>query len=285
VTPAARRAAVGYLRTRFAVSERRACRLIDLARSSLRYQPRHREEHVLRARLRELAVERPRFGYRRLHVLLRRDGYQVNHKRVHRLYRLEGLAVRRRGRKRVAAGRGGGPQRGERPNDCWCLDFVSDALASGRRFRALALLDTCTREALTIEVDTSLPGVRVVRMLDNVIADRGTPQRIVLDNGPELTSRVLGQWAYEHGVRLQFIDPGKPIQNAFIESFNSRLRDECLNVHWFTTLADAQMLIAAWRLDYNQHRPHSALGYQTPEEVYQGFLRPCDRFDLVGLSE
>ncbi len=169
-----------------------------------------------------------------------------------------------------------GPIVGRCPNERWCLDFVSDALASGRRIRVLAVLDTCTREALGIEVDTSLPALRVVGVLDQLVTDRGVPQMIVLDNGPELTSRLLDQWAYQHRVQLQFIDPGKPIQNAFIESFNSRLRDECLNAHWFTSLADAQLLIEAWRLDYNRCRPHSALGYQTPEEVYQEFVRPVD---------
>lgn len=230
-------------------------------------------------------MERPRFGYRRLYVLLRREGYAVNHKRIHRLYRAEGLAVRRRTRKRVAIRRGVVPMVSTTPNDCWCLDFVSDALASGRRIRVLAVLDTCTREALTVEVDTSLPAVRVVGVLNQLVRDRGIPRTIVLDNGPELTSRVLDQWAYAHGVRLQFIEPGKPIQNAFIESFNSRLRDECLNVHWFTSLADAQVLIETWRLDYNQCRPHSALDYRTPEEVYQGFIRSFDQVELPGLSQ
>lgn len=261
-----------YLEDQYGVSERRACRLVGLQRSTRRYQAKPKNDEGLRTRLRALAAERPRFGYRRLHVLLRREGYRVNHKRIHRLYRAEGLTVRRRPRKRVAVGRGVGPAAGRQPNDCWCLDFVSDALASGRRIRALAVLDTCTREALTIEVDTSLPATRVVRVLDQLMHDRTTPHTIVLDNGPELTSQVLDQWAYNHDVQLQFIDPGKPIQNAFIESFNSRFRDECLNAHWFTSLADAQVLIEAWRLDYNQCRPHSALGYQTPEEVHQSYL-------------
>ena len=174
---------------------------------------------------------------------------------------------------------------GSRPNDRWCLDFVSDTLASGRRIRALAVLDTCTREALSIEVDTSLPATRVVRALDQLIHERTTPTTIVLDNGPELTSQLLDQWADHHNVRLQFIEPGKPIQNAFIESFNSRFRDECLNAHWFTSLSDAQLLIETWRLDYNQCRPHSGLDYQTPEEVYQRFLRPFDQFSTAGFSQ
>lgn len=273
-----------HLQARFAISERRACRLVDLQRSTLRYCQQRQDDGQLRARLRELAAERPRFGYWRLHVLPRREGHYVNHKRIQRLYRAEGLAVRRRQRKRVAAGRGVSPVVGTHPNACWCLDFVSDALASGRRIRALAILDTCTREALTIEVDTSLPGARVVRVLDRLIAERGRPRQIVLDNGPELTSRVLDHWAYQQQVQLQFIDPGKPIQNAFIESFNGRFRDECLNVHWFTSLADAQLLIEAWRLDDHQQRPHSALGYRTPEEVYQELTRPFERFEIAGLS-
>ena len=257
---------------------------MGLPRSTQRYRAKVTDDEGLRTRLRELATERPRFGYRRLHVLLRREGYRVNHKRIHRLYRDEGLAVRRRPRKRVAVSRGVQPTVGSQPNDCWCLDFVSDALASGRQIRALAVLDTCTREALTIEVDTSLPGARVVRALDQLIHDRATPKAIVLDNGPELTSQVLDQWAYQHHVELQFIDPGKPTQNAFIESFNSRFRDECLNAHWFTSLADAQVLIEAWRIDYNHCRPHSALGYQTPEEVHQSYVRSFDH-SMAGLSQ
>ena len=273
-----------YLEDQYGVSERRACRLVGVHRSTRRYRAKRKDDGALRTRLRELATERPRFGYRRLQVLLRREGYRVNHKRIHRLYRAEGLAVRRRPRKRVAVSRGIQPSVGSQPNDCWCLDFVSDTLASGRRIRALAVLDTCTREALTIEVDTSLPGARVVQVLDQLIHARATPTTIVLDNGPELTSQVLDQWAYQHHVKLQFIDPGKPIQNAFIESFNSRFRDECLNVHWFTSLADAQLLIESWRLDYNHCRPHSALGYQTPEEVYQSHPRSFD-YSMAGFSQ
>lgn len=281
--PAGRRAAVRHLQQHFAVSERRACRLIGFQRSTLRYHHQKRDDGWLRARLRDLTAERPRCGYRRLHVLLRREGHHVNHKRIHRLYREEGLVVRRK-RKRVAVGRGVHPIVGTRPNDRWCLDFVSDALASGCRLRVLAILDTCTREAVAIEVATSLPGVRVVQVLERLIAERGRPQEMVLDNGPELTSRVLDHWAYQQQVQLQFIDPSKPIQNAFIECFNSRLRDECLNIHWFTSLADPQLLIEAWRLDYNRCRPHSALGYQTPEGVYQKLMRPFERFEVAGFS-
>lgn len=199
--------------------------------------------------------------------MLRREGELVNHKRVYRLYREEGLAVRRRRRKRVSRGERLSLERPTGPHQLWCLDFVQDALSWGRKFRLLTVEDVFTREALAIEVDTSLPGTRVVQVLERVTARTGaTPREIVLDNGPELTSRALDQWAYENGVRLHFIDPGKPQQNGFIESFNGKLRDECLNEHWFLTLAHAREIIEDWRIDYNQRRPHSALGNLTPLE-------------------
>jgi putative transposase len=251
----------------------------------VRYQGKPRPDDTeLRRRLRSLATERPRFGYRRLHALLQREGHQVNHKRVHRVYREEGLVVRRRKRKRVAQRRGPFPIIALVPNECWCLDFMSDALATGRRFRTLGVIDTCTREALAIEVDTSLPSARVVRVLDQLITSRGRPTEIVLDNGPELISRVLDQWAADQGIRLGFIDPGKPEQNAVMESFNGRFRDECLNSHWFTSLADARQIIEAWRLDYNHVRPHSSLGYHTPQEMYQQFTRSFVAMDAAGVS-
>jgi putative transposase len=270
VKPAQRRAAVRHLLEQGDISERHACGLVGLGRSSLRYRShRPADETALQQRLGELAATRPRFGYRRLHVLLRREGHVVKHKRVARLYSAAGLAVRRRRRKRVAREGRGRPQLAGGPNQQWSLDFVSDMLAHGRRIRLLAVLDTFTREALAIEVDSSLPGVRVVRVLEQVVAARGTPGEIVMDNGPELTGKALDQWAYAQGVRLRFIDPGKPVQNAFIESFNGRLRDECLNQHWFVSLADARQTVEAWRQDYNEARPHSALGYRTPTEFHQ----------------
>jgi putative transposase len=285
VRPAARRAAVRHLRERFAVSARRACRVVGAARSGVRYRPRGRDDAALRARLRELAAERRRFGYRRLHPLLRREGMTVNHERVERLYREEGLTVRRRPRKRVASGRQAQPGSAAAPNEQWSVDFLSDSLAWGRRIRLLAVLDTFTRESLAIEVDTSLPGARVVQVLDRLVAARGTPREIVLDNGPELTSRVLDQWASDRGVRLRFIAPGKPVQNAFIESFNGRLRDECLNEHWFLGLGDARRTVGAWRQDYNGARPHSALAYRTPEEFAAGHAQSCQRREQpAGLS-
>jgi len=286
MTPAQRRAAVAQVRERFGLSERRACRLVGIGRSTLRYPGRGRtDDGPLRQRLLELAAERPRFGYRRLHVLLRREGMAVNHKRVERLYRAESLAVRRRGRKRVAGnGRGRAALPGC-PNQQWGIDFVSDALAWGRRIRLFTVVDVFTREALAIEVDTSLPGLRVVQVLDRVVTERGTPAELVLDNGPELTGKILDQWAYERGVRLRFIEPGKPVQNAFVESFHGRLRDECLDQHWFLGLADARRTVEAWRRDYNQARPHSTLGYRSPEEFRRGFdAATSTRSELAGLS-
>jgi putative transposase len=191
----------------------------------------------------------------------------VNHKRVYRLYREEGLTVRRRGRKRVAREARLPLPVPTGPNELWSLDFVSDALAWGRRIRLLCVIDAFTRESLAIEADTSLPAWRVAQVLDRLIVERGQgPAEIVMDNGPELTSRVLDQWAYERGVKLRFIEPGKPVQNAFIESFNGRFRDECLNEHWFLTLADAQRITEEWRVDYNRNRPHTSLGNLTPLE-------------------
>jgi putative transposase len=258
---------------------------MGIGRSTVRYRRRLRvDEFHLRRRLRTLAMERPRFGYRRLHVLLRREGVIINHKRVERLYREEGLVVRRRRRKRVARDDRGRAALPERPNQQWSVDFVSDALAWGRRIRLFTVVDVFTREALAIEVDTSLPGGRVVRVLEGIAAGRGVPDEIVLDNGPELTGKAVDLWAYERGVGLRFIEPGKPIQNAFVESFQGRLRDECLNRHWFVGLADARHIIEAWRVDYNHVRPHSALRYRSPEEFRQAFEAAMTRHEWVGLS-
>jgi len=287
VTAAQRRAAVQWVQARYGLSEQRACRLVGIGRSTLRYRSRARtDEPSLRQRLRELAAERPRFGYRRLHVLLRREGMIVNHKRIERLYREEGLAVRRRTRKRVARnGRGRAAFPG-RPNQQWGIDFVSDTLAWGRRIRLFTVVDVLTREVLAIEVDTSLPGGRVVRVLERLAVARGAPDEIVLDNGPELAGKAVDQWAYERGVWLRFIEPGKPVQNAFVESFQGRLRDECLDRHWFLGLTDARHTVEIWRQDYNQARPHSALGYRPPEEFRRVFEETAImRQELVGLSE
>jgi putative transposase len=271
VRPAQRRAAVAYTQERLGFSQRQACRLVGTARSTVRYRRRRgKDDTALRTRLRELAAQRPRFGYRRRHVLLRREGIVVNHKRIERLYREEGLAVRRRTRKSLTRIRRGHPLPPGRANEQWALDFLQDALASGRKLRVLSVSDGFTREALALEVDTSLPGSRVVRVLQRLLGERERPRQLVLDNGPELISRALEEWAYHHTVALHFIDPGQPIQNAHCESFHSRLRDECLNEHWFLGLGDARQIVEAWRQAYNHARPHSALDYQTPVEFAQG---------------
>ena len=266
VTPVARRAAVSHIREAHGLSERVACRLVGYSRSSYR-RPRQRDQAdaALRERLLELAAERPRFGYRRLYVLLRREGWCVNRKRVYRVYRELGLAVRRKKRKQVA-------QASRRPrvmplaaNIQWSMDFMRDTLACGRPFRTLNVVDDHNRECPVIEVDFSLTGERAARVLDRIAGQRGAyPHRLILDNGPECTSKALDQWAYQRGVELAFIRPGRPIENCVIESFNGKFRDECLNLHWFVDLEDARRRIEAWRLDYNLVRPHSALGGLPP---------------------
>ena len=272
VGPQAEREAVRVAREEGKLSERRACGLMGMNRGSWRYQRKERNDATLRKRLRELAGERPRFGYRRLYRMLRREKehgtakWVVNHKRAYRLYREEGLAMRRRKGKRFRAEARVPLELPTRANQTWTMDFTRDSLANGRKFRTLNLMDGCTREALWIEVENSLPGQRVVRVLERTAQERGVPKAIQVDNGPEFISQVVDQWAYRNGVALHFIDPGKPVQNAFIESFNGRFRDECLNQSWFTSLEDARRIIEDWREDYNTVRPHSSLGYKTPEE-------------------
>jgi len=248
------------------LSERRACELAKVGRSSYRYERQEQDEVELRGRLRELAAERRRYGYRRLTVLLRREGRRVNHKRVYRLYREEELGVRRRKRKRIGAVERQPLTIPTHRNQRWSMDFVSDALTDGRKFRSLNIVDDYNRECLAAEVDTSIPGARVVRVLERLRELCGLPGVLVTDNGPEFAGQALDVWAYEQGVKLHFIAPGKPLQNAFIESFNGKMRDECLNEHWFLTLAEARETIEAWRRDYNEVRPHSSLGNQTPKE-------------------
>jgi putative transposase len=254
---------VTHLQAAYAVSERRACRATGFARSSQRYRSVRPPRRALRDRLQTLALLKPRWGYRRLHWLLRREGWAVNRKCVQRVYREEGLSVKRRPRKRVSVPRV--PRTTPtRANERWSMDFVRDALGDGRAFRALTIVDDCTRECVAIEVDTSLPGERVVRVLERLAGTRGLPAGIVCDNGPEFAGQVLDQWAHRRGVQLLFIQPGKPVQNAFAESFNGRLRDECLNATWFWTLAEAQSSIEQWRVEYNEARPHSGLAGVPP---------------------
>jgi putative transposase len=264
----AQRTAVRAIQAKFRLSERRACGLVGLGRSTCRYQARRAEWPALRERLHALAAERRRFGYRRLYILLRREGYRVNLKRVYRLYRDEGLAVRRRRRRRRVAR--GAPLAGPtRINERWSLDFLLDTLEDGRRVRLLAVVDDFTRACLAIEVDTSIGGRRVVDVLQRLVETRGKPAVLITDNGPEFAGRALDAWAYAQGIRLHFIEPGKPNQNAYVESFNGRFRDECLNEHWFLSLAQTRQIVEAWRLDYNAVRPHSSLGNVSPSEFEQ----------------
>ena len=256
------------MQANFGLSERRACGLVGADRSTCRYQARRADWPALRERLRGLAAERRRFGYRRLYVLLRREGYRVNLKRVYRLYRDEGLAVRRRRRRRRVA-RGTPPTVPTRINERWSLDFLLDTLEDGRRVRLLAVVDDFTRACLAIEVDTSIGGRRVAEVLQRLVETRGNPAGLITDNGPEFAGRTLDAWAYAQGIRLHFIEPGKPNQNAYIESFNGRFRDECLNEHWFLSLAQTRQIVEAWRLDYNAVRPHSSLGNVSPTEFEQ----------------
>ncbi len=255
-----------FVRQTFSLSERRACGLLGMHRSTYRYAARQPAAADLRGRLRALAERWARYGYRRLHLWLRREGWRVNHKRVYRLYRLEGLGLRRKRRKRAAGLRVTPLVPPTRANERWSMDFMTDALSRGRRFRLLIVLDERTRECLVIELDTSLPGARVVQALDRLIAEREQPEVLVIDHGPEFAGKALDQWAYQRGIRLHFIAPGKPTQNAYVESFNGKFRDECLNMHWFRDLADARRAIEAWRREYNEVRPHSSLGQATPEE-------------------
>lgn len=264
VTPAAKREAVAHLCALLDVSERRACRVIAADRTTIRYRSQRADDGALREKLRVLAQERRRFGYRRLHILLRRDGVTINRKKTQRLYREEGLTVRRRkGRKRAVGARMLPPVLAL-PNQRWSLDFVHDQLVTGRRFRVLNIVDDVTRECLAAVPDTSISGKRVVRELAALIAQRGKPGMIVSDNGTELTSNAVLAWCGEAGVEWHYTAPGKPTQNAFAESFNGRMRDELLNETLFMSMGHAREKITAWADDYNTARPHSSLGYATP---------------------
>jgi putative transposase len=255
------------------MSERRACTTIAADRSTVRYRARRPDDAALRARLRELAAERRRFGYRRLHVLLRSEGWTVNRKKTQRIYHEEGLAVRpRKSRRRIAVARTPVP-RPEGPNSRWSVDFVHDQLASGRRFRVLTIIDDVTKECLAAVPDASLSGKRVVRELGALIARRGRPGTIVSDNGTEFTSSAVLAFAQATKLDWRHIQPGKPTQNAFAESFQGRMRDECLNEHLFFSMSHARAVIAGWVKDYNTARPHSAIGYMTPA-AYATALNP-----------
>jgi putative transposase len=246
------------------MSERRACRVIGCERMTVRYRSRRLDDTKLRERLRALAHERRRFGYRRLLIFLRREGFVVNHKRLFRIYSEERLMVRKRGGRKRALGTRAPMPIPAAPNDLWSLDFVSDQFVCGRRFRILAVYDVCTRECLATVADTSISGKRVARELDRIIAWRGRPKMIVSDNGTELTGNAILTWTAEAKVEWHYIAPGKPMQNAFVESFNGRLREEFLNETLFTSLGQVRASLEEWRRDYNEVRPHSRIGWLTP---------------------
>ena len=239
---------------------------MPLSCNTLRYKPKKKDDEALRKRMRKLAESRRRAGCKMLHAILRREGLVINHKRTERIYREEGLALAIRRRKKRASVMRIELDKPTRPNEQWAMDFVSDGLANGRRIRVLTIIDVYTREALKIVVDTSIGGPRVTRELDGLHYQRGLPATIVTDNGPEFVSNALDEWAFNRGVKIHFITPGKPIENAFIESFNGRLREECLNVNWFMSINSARRTIEEWRVDYNTERPHSSLSDLTPEE-------------------
>ena len=249
------------------ISERHACGLVGLARTTLRRCVQEPEQNkVLQARIVDLAHARRRFGYRRIHDLLRRDGTQANHKRVYRLYREAGLSVRKRRRKKLVMLDRPVLREANRPNEVWSIDFVMDALSNGRRIKCLTVGDDFTRECLDIAVDYGISGGYVTHVLDQIAQFRGLPGAIRTDQGPEFTSRAMDRWAYGKGINLKLIAAGKPTQNAYVESFNGKFRDECLNDHHFNNLAHARALISQWRQDYNQNRPHSSLGRMPPAE-------------------
>jgi len=253
------------MRARTSLSERRACQLLGLSRSVLHYASQ-RHDDGLQARLVELAGERRRFGYRRLHILIEREGFEVNHKRVHRLYKAAGLAVRRRRKRDRVAVERRPLQVPSGPNHTWSMDFVFDALANGKPIKCLNVVDDCTKEAVVIEAARRINGQGVADMLDAACRFRGYPATIRTDQGPEFTGRSLDQWAQANGVKLLLIQPGKPTQNAYVESFNGKFRDECLNENWFVSLDHARAVISTWRTDYNEVRPHSSLANRTPAE-------------------
>jgi putative transposase len=273
-----------YLVDAYRVSDRRACRVVALARSTFRYQLVEDRNAALRMRIRDIAMTRVRYGMWRIYVLLRREGWTVNHKRVHRLYKLEGLHLRskRPRRSRTAAHR---LERVEatKPHQSWSMDFVADALFDGRRFRALTVVDNYSRKCLAIHADQSIKGSDVTGIVARIAWKCGhTPERIQVDNGSEFISKALDKWAYDHGVTLDFSRPGKPTDNPYIESFNGSFRDECLNLNWFFSLDDARGKIEAWRQEYNAFRPHSSLGGLTPDEYLRN--HPPDTPDSLLLT-
>jgi len=270
VTPARRRDLVDWLREEYDIGIKRGCKVLMLNRASYYYVPHRDEQLMLRMKIRQYAEAHVKYGYLRIHVLLQREGIRIGKNHVYRLYCLEGLNLRRKysRRKRVSEPPVELP-RESRPNESWAMDFVSDQLFDGRRFRSLTLIDSYTRECLAIHADKAIQGTDVVRTLEKLKETRGLPEFIKIDNGPEFISKALDLWAYQEGVKLQFSRPGKPTDNAMIESFNGSYRNECLQTHWFLSLEDARTKIENWRIEYNEYRPHSSLGNRTPTEFAQ----------------
>ena len=262
----------------FALSERRAAGLVKITRKTLVYRSRRPPQDALRMRLRELAASRVRFGYRRLTVMLRREGWRVNPKRIYRLYTEDGLTVRTKLRKKLARRSRVVTAKATRPNQKLSMDFMSAKLLDGRWFRVLTVIDQFTRECLALVADRALNGQKVALSLSQVVAERGEPESITVDNGSEFAGRAMEAWSYQYGVRLEFIRPGRPVDNGYIESFNGRLRDECLNVESFFDLPDVRVKLERWRQDYNQVRPHSALADRAPEE----FARQWQQWSAAG---
>jgi len=278
-----KRPVVSYLQKRHGYSQRRACGLMALGRSTCQYVPRADRNREIREALRQVASERPRWGQDRLHVLLRRRGHAINHKRTERLYREMKLALRLRKRRKRASGVRVITDAPTHPNERWSMDFVHDQLVGGRRVKCLTLVDDFSRECLAIAVDTTITGEGVIRVLEHVAMDRPLPPAIVCDNGPEFASTALDRWAYEHNVRLAFIEPGKPVQNPYVESFNGKFRDECLNENLFFDLRNARFKIETWRQDYNHVRPHRSLAQATPVEFARNQERARAETELVRL--
>jgi len=283
IRPARKKEIANELQEELNLSERRVCRLLDINRTFKRYHSSKVEQDAaITTRLSELATQHRRYGYKRLHILLRREGFAINHKKTYRLYTEAGLCIRKR-KKKCPSEKRGKPAIVKSINVRWSFDFVSDTLANGRKFRVLTLIDEATRECLALEVDTSLTGTRVVNVLNRIAFFRGLPEEILTDNGPEFTSCALSEWAYDKSIHHIFIDPGKPVQNAYIESFNGKFREECLDSHWFKSLSDARMIIESWRIDYNTNRPHSSLGGLTPSE-YALKISQQDSVNQTGLT-
>lgn len=271
MSPKVKRARVENITKKYNLSQRRAFKPVDLHRSVGRYVTKKNGNEDEREKIKAVAMERPRFGYRRIHMVLSNRGFKINHKKLYRLYKEMGLKVRRRGSRKRAVGLRLIKMKATGINQVWSLDFMSDRLADGRKIRLLNIIDIFSRESLRMIVDTSLSGLRVVRELDDLIKTRGKPGQIISDNGTEFTSSAVLKWSEHASVGWHYIEPGKPMQNGIIESFNGRVRDEFLNQHWFMTLREAKQLAESWRQDYNEKRPHSALNGLSPYEFKKAY--------------